>query len=61
MGIWIQDKNYWYVTESLVEGMTEGNCLVCEKKLEEGEIEEVIQKENYKEAGICRTCRKKDV
>ena len=55
------DKEYWYVTKALVEQLTEGKCLVCGRKLAEEEIEEVIKEENYKEAGICRKCRKEEI
>ncbi len=52
-----KEDQYWYATKTLIKQITEGKCLVCAGELKDEEIEELIQEEQYKEAGICRKCR----
>lgn len=61
MELWKEEKEHWYATKTLVKQITEGKCLICGKKLEEREIEEVLKEERYKEAGKCKKCLEKEV
>ena len=54
-----KENQHWYITKSLIIQITEGKCLICGEELKDVEIEEILQKELYKEAGICKKCRKK--
>ena len=55
----IEEKENFYATKSLIEYLTGGKCQICKEKMSDDEKEEIISQEKYKEAGICRKCRKK--